>query len=85
MKITDNIHVLPIPFEISITPELKVPRFVNVILVFGKKVTLIDTGVKGSETLIFDYLKKNNRNPKEIEAIILSHAHPRSYWKRRCN
>ena len=76
MKFTENIHVLPIQFKIRISSEIILPRFVNVILVFGDKITLIDTGVKGSENLIFDYLKKHNRNPEEIENLILSHSHP---------
>ncbi len=76
MKLTDNIHLLRIDFEIAISPDKKLPRFVNVILIIGEKITLIDTGVKGSEQLIFDYIKSINRNPAEIETIILSHSHP---------
>jgi glyoxylase-like metal-dependent hydrolase (beta-lactamase superfamily II) len=45
-------------------------------LILGDKITLIDTGVKGSEKIIFDYLQKQNRNPSEIDIIILSHSHP---------
>ena len=49
MKITDQVHLLKIDFEIAISPEKKLPRFVNVIIVFGDKITLVDSGVKGSE------------------------------------
>lgn len=76
MELNNNIHLLKINFEISISPEKKIPRFVNVILVFGNKITLIDTGVKGSEDLIFDYIKKQGRRVTEIDTIILSHSHP---------
>jgi len=76
MKLTDNIHLLQIDFEISISPEKKLQRFVNVIIIFSDKITLIDTGVKGSERLIFDYIKDQNRDPSEIDSIILSHSHP---------
>jgi len=76
MKLTDKIHLLQIDFEITLSPDKKIPRFVNVILVLGDKITLIDTGVKGSEKIIFDYLKTQNRDFSEIEAIILSHSHP---------
>ena len=76
MKLTDKIHLLQIDFEISISPEKKLPRFVNVILIFSDKITLIDTGVKGSEIYIFDYIKLQNRDHSEINSIILSHSHP---------
>ncbi len=76
MKLTENIHQLQIDFEIVLSPEKKLSRFVNVILIFGKKISLIDTGVKGSETRIFDYIRQQHRHPSEIERIILSHSHP---------
>jgi hydroxyacylglutathione hydrolase len=76
MKLTDNVHILPIDFEIAITPEKRLPRFVNVLLIFGDKITLVDTGVKGTENKIFEYIRQNNRNASEIDSIILSHSHP---------
>jgi hydroxyacylglutathione hydrolase len=76
MKITDKIHQLRIDFNIQLTPEKVLPRFVNVLIVFGKKITLIDTGVKGSEEQLFSYIAENGRSFTEIETIILSHAHP---------
>lgn len=76
MRLTDKIHLVQIDFEITLSPGKKLSRFVNVILILGDKITLIDTGVKGSERLIFDYLKKQNRDFSEIDAIILSHSHP---------
>ncbi len=76
MRLTNKIHVLQIDFEITLSPGKKLQRFVNVILILGDKITLIDTGVKGSEILIFDYLKKQNRDFSEIDTIILSHSHP---------
>jgi hydroxyacylglutathione hydrolase len=76
MKITDRVHLLRIDFEVPITPEKKLQRFVNTIIIFSDKITIIDTGVKGSEKLIFDYIAKQNRSYTEIESIILSHSHP---------
>jgi hydroxyacylglutathione hydrolase len=76
MKLTDKIHLLRIDFEILLGPDKKLPRFVNVIIIFGNNITLIDTGVKGSEKIIFEYIEKNMRTPAEIKTIILSHAHP---------
>jgi len=76
MRLTEHIHLLKIDFEITLSPDKKLPRFVNVILIFGDKITLIDSGVKGSEDLINDYIRQNNRNFAEIDTLILSHSHP---------
>jgi glyoxylase-like metal-dependent hydrolase (beta-lactamase superfamily II) len=76
MKITDRIHLLRIDFEIPLSPEKKLNRFVNVLIIAGEKITLVDTGVKGSEEKIFGLLRELGRDPSEIETIILSHSHP---------
>jgi glyoxylase-like metal-dependent hydrolase (beta-lactamase superfamily II) len=76
MKLTDRIHLLRIDFDIPILPGKMISRFVNVIIIFSDKITLIDTGVKGSESSIFDYIKNQNRSYTEIGSIILSHSHP---------
>lgn len=76
MKLTKKIHLLKIDFEIAISPDKKLPRFVNVILIFGNKITVIDSGVKGSEDKIRQYIKEQNRDFAEIDMLILSHSHP---------
>jgi glyoxylase-like metal-dependent hydrolase (beta-lactamase superfamily II) len=76
MKITDKIHLLRIDFEVPIAPRQKLLRFVNVLIIFGDKITIVDTGVKGSESTIFDYITGQGRSFFEIKSIILSHAHP---------
>jgi glyoxylase-like metal-dependent hydrolase (beta-lactamase superfamily II) len=76
MELTEKLHLLKIDFEIAISTEKKLPRFVNVLIIFGDRITLIDTGVKGSEEKIFAYIEENGRNLSEIGTIILSHSHP---------
>lgn len=76
MRLTDKIHILRIDFEITLSPEKKIPRFVNVLLIFGDRITLIDTGVKGSEKLIVEYIQEQGRDYSEIDTLILSHSHP---------
>jgi hydroxyacylglutathione hydrolase len=75
-KISQNLHQLKIDFSIPLSPDKSLPRFVNVIIVLGEKIALIDTGVKGSEEVIFNYLARLGRDPLEIDTIVLSHAHP---------
>jgi hydroxyacylglutathione hydrolase len=76
MKLTDKIHLLKIDFEITLSSQKILPRFVNVILILADRISLVDTGVKGSHEKIFEYLKQNNRDFHEIERVILSHSHP---------
>jgi hydroxyacylglutathione hydrolase len=76
MQITDRIHALKIPFQITDPSGRKVPRFVYVYLIYGKKICLIDSGVASSEKIILDYLQKTGRRPEEISQLILTHTHP---------
>jgi hydroxyacylglutathione hydrolase len=76
MQIISKIHLLELPFEIYFPNGQKIPRFVNSIIIFGKEITLIDTGVKYSMQSIFDYIERQGRKISEIKRIILSHSHP---------
>jgi len=76
MKLTEKIDLLKIDFEIILSPEKKLSRFVNVIIIFGDKITVIDTGVKGSEEKLFACIEHNHRDISDIETVILSHSHP---------
>jgi glyoxylase-like metal-dependent hydrolase (beta-lactamase superfamily II) len=76
MQITDRIHALKIPFQITDPSGQKVPRFVYVYLIYGQRIFLIDSGVASSEKIILDYLKSTGRKPAEISQLILTHSHP---------
>lgn len=77
MKITENIHALKHHFQIPISPELKVDRFVYSYIVFGKSgVYLVDAGVADSAAVIFDYVIQQGRAIEEIALLMLTHAHP---------
>lgn len=75
MQITPEIHALSIPFSVQ-TPAGPIPRTVNVFLHIGAKVTLIDSGVAGSERRIFSYLDGLGLGPESIGRLILTHSHP---------
>lgn len=72
MKISDNVHCLKIKFKIGENIE----RFVNMYIIEGEKLYLIDCGVKGCSLLLKNYLNDIGRNIKEVKAVILTHAHP---------
>ena len=76
MQITDHVHVLKIPFQITDPSGQKIARFVYAFLIYGEEICLIDSGVAGSEKIILDYLKRTGRSPEEIKRLILTHAHP---------
>jgi glyoxylase-like metal-dependent hydrolase (beta-lactamase superfamily II) len=53
-----------------------IDRDVYSYIIFGDKITLIDSGVTGSGKIIFDYITKDGKDPKKISMVILSHSHP---------
>ncbi|MCF8056467.1 MAG: MBL fold metallo-hydrolase [Desulfocapsa sp.] len=76
MKVTDQIHAIKIPFKVPVSPEVSVDRFAFGYLIFGDRIHLIDSGVAGSESIIFEYIDKQGRSPKEVSTLILTHSHP---------
>ena len=76
MQITKKIHAIKIPFKVPVSPELSVERFAFVYLIFGDKIHLIDSGVAGADSTIWEYIKEQGREPKEISNLILTHSHP---------
>jgi len=76
MQITEHVHALKIPFQVTEPSGLKIPRFVYIYLIYGRKICLIDSGVASSEQIILDYLNKTDKSPKDIALLILTHAHP---------
>jgi len=75
MQVTEDIHALKIPFKLRVGPDKTVDRFVFAYLIFGDTICLIDTGVAGSEAIIFDYLRQAGRDPQEIAQIVFTHSH----------
>lgn len=76
MKITNQIHLLHSPFVIPIAPGREVSRFVNIFMIEGEKIHLIDTGVATSFAMIESYLSGIGRNISEVASIFLTHSHP---------
>lgn len=75
MQIAPHLHSLPIPFSVP-GPAGPIARSVNVFLFCGRRITLIDSGVAGSEEAIFSYLRRLGRRPEEIDLLVLTHSHP---------
>ena len=76
MQVTPAIHALRHPFQVPVAPGIALDRFVYSYLIAGETITLIDTGVAGCETRIFEYIQSIGRDPSEISLVILTHSHP---------
>ena len=76
MHVTEHIHALKIPFQLTTPAGTRIDRFVYVYLMYGDTICLIDSGVAGSEQVIFDYVRQTDRRPDEIATLVLTHAHP---------
>jgi len=71
-----KIEPLRIQFSIP-APSGPLARFVSIYIISTpRSLTLIDTGVAGSEEIIFSHLQRSGRRPEEISLLILTHAHP---------
>jgi len=76
MQVTERIHAIEIPFKIPVSPDMTVDRFTFVYLILGERIHLIDSGVAGAESIIWEYIRKQGREPREISTLILTHSHP---------
>ena len=76
MRVAEQVHHLRIPFHIVPGPGIRLERFVNVLIIDDENLTLVDTGVAGSEEAIFTEIESFGRQREDIERIVLSHSHP---------
>jgi len=76
MNYSPSVIPVTISFSLHVSPDHVVSRSVTVYLICGRSVTLIDTGVAGSEKTIFAVLADVGRRPEEIDLVVLTHAHP---------
>ena len=75
MKVTEHVHAIRIPFKLMVGSGKTLDRFVYAFLIYGERICLIDAGVASSHNMIFDYVKKTGRDPREISMLVLTHAH----------
>lgn len=75
MQITKHVHAIKIPFQLKIDTGI-LDRFVYSYLITGETLVLIDSGVKGSEEIIFDYMNDLGFKPEDLTLLILTHSHP---------
>jgi glyoxylase-like metal-dependent hydrolase (beta-lactamase superfamily II) len=76
MQVTEHVHALKIPFQITVNPEIRIDRFVYVYLIFGRHIYMIDSAVAPAKEMILEYIRKAGRDPEEIATLFLTHSHP---------
>ncbi len=77
IQISENIHALKHIFNIPVSPEINLERFVYSFVIFGKEyIYLIDSGVSSSGDSILTYIIDYGREAKKIKTLILTHSHP---------
>src|SRR5208337_5401115 len=42
---------------------------------YGKQICLVDSGISSAKEIIFDYIQKTGRDPKEINLLVHTHSH----------
>ncbi|MEW6221401.1 MAG: MBL fold metallo-hydrolase, partial [Thermodesulfobacteriota bacterium] len=76
MEICPGIHLLRIPFVIPVSPEVHLERWVNMVLLYGRRVHLVDCGVAAGLPVIQSYLEAAGRCLDEVATLLHTHAHP---------
>jgi len=62
------VEIIPYVYQIT-------SRGVNIILIVEEKLTLVDTGYRGSSPKIVSFIHSLGRSVKEISLIIVTHNH----------
>jgi glyoxylase-like metal-dependent hydrolase (beta-lactamase superfamily II) len=76
MQLTPHVHALKIPFQITLSPGCIVPRYVYQYIIAGERIVLVDTGVSGAESILWDYFQRQGWSWSDLSTIILTHSHP---------
>ncbi len=76
MKITEHVHAIKIPFQVTNDLGMILERFVYAYLILGKELCLIDSGVAASENVIYNYMENIGIKPDDISLMVFTHSHP---------
>jgi hydroxyacylglutathione hydrolase len=75
MRVSPYVHSLLLHFEIELLSGARIPRFVPAYVIDAERLTVVDTAVKSSAPVIFEYIESIGRKPEEIECVINTHGH----------
>ena len=75
MRVSPHVHSLLLHFEIELLSGATIPRFVPAYVIDAERLTVVDTAVKSSAPIIFEYIESIGRKPEEIAWVINTHGH----------
>ena len=75
MRVSPHVHSLLLHFEIELLSGATIPRFVPAYVIDAERLTIVDTAVKSSAPIIFEYIESIGRKPEEIAWVINTHGH----------
>ena len=75
MRVSPHVHSLLLHFEIELLSGAKISRSVPAYVIEAERLTVVDTAVKSSAPIIFEYIESIGRKPEEIEYVINTHGH----------
>ena len=76
VPVTPSIDAIRLNYTTQLKPGITIKRFTYAYLIYGETVTLIDTGIAGSDSFLYQAIETCGRTPEDIKTIILTHAHP---------
>ena len=76
MEVAKEVHAVKIPFKLAVGSGKTLERFVYAYIIYGRKICLVDSGVSSSYRVIADHVRQMGRDPRDINRLVLTHAHP---------
>ena len=76
MEVAKQVYAVKIPFKLAAGSGKMLDRFVYAYLIYGHKICLVDSGVSSSYRVLSDYVRQTGRDPRDINRLVLTHAHP---------
>ena len=73
---TSIIHPIRVDFEIPLSSEIKLPRFVNLFVLNGENLHFIDSGVAAAFPQITSFTEGMGKRTDQVKTILLTHSHP---------
>ncbi len=75
MFISPHVHALWPQFEIPISDEKKISRFVTSYVIEGEKLVVVDTSVASTSFEILSFIENIGISPEDIDIVINTHCH----------
>lgn len=73
MQVTAHVHALRLPFHIPLPNGRNIERHAySYILTDGESVWIVDAGVSGSRKIIYEYIERLGRSPRDIRRLVLT-------------